>query len=182
MILAYPDRVQLPERTTRAQAVDLVAVDEQVLARLLAVAVREASPGEVMAPVAGPPGWTSARRGAFVEYHRSSRRLTSAKSIKEITYAVTDHADVVGAVRLAAVDGDPSALEVGLWVGRRFRGRGVAGLVLPLVADVARTLGARRLIARTTSANRAAVAVLRARGFALTSEATGVVEGALRLD
>lgn len=159
-----------------------MTIDEEMLVRLLAVAVDEASPGEVMAPVAGPPGWTSARRAAFVEYHRRTRRAASPAPIAEVTYAVTDHADVVGAARLAAVDGDSAALEVGLWVGRRFRGRGVAGAVLPLAAGVAHTLGARRLIARTTSANRAAVAVLRAQGFALTTEATGDVEGVIRLD
>lgn len=163
-------------------AVELMVIDEDLLSRLLAVAVGEAAPGEVMAPVAGPPGWTSARRDAFVEYHRSRRRSMSPVAMTELTYAVTDHAEVVGAARLAAVDGDASALEVGLWVGRRFRGRGVARAVLPVAAGIARALGARRLIARTTSANGAAGAVLRGQGFALTVAAGGAVEGVLRLD
>jgi RimJ/RimL family protein N-acetyltransferase len=158
-----------------------VVVDEQTLAKLLAVAVSEASPIEVMAPVAGPPGWTPARRDAFVEYHRSRHASASHEPITELTFAVTTHGQVVGAARLAAAGRDSSALEVGLWLGRRYRGRGTARAVLPVTADVARGLGAHRLIARTTSANSAAVAALRGAGFALTIDA-GSVEGALLLD
>jgi RimJ/RimL family protein N-acetyltransferase len=160
-------------------AVTLVAVDERLLVSLLAVAVGDANPLEVMAPVAGPPGWTADRRAAFVEYHRSRRAADPRAG--EATFAVTVAGEVVGAARLAAVEDDPAALEVGLWLGRRSRGKGIARAVLPTAADIARGLGAHRLVARTTATNDVAVAALRGAGFVLTTTACGRVEAALHL-
>jgi RimJ/RimL family protein N-acetyltransferase len=158
----------------------LIAVDEEVLEKLLGVAVQEAAPGEVMAPVEGPPGWTEARRDAFTDYHRS-RRVMGSVPFAEATYAVTVDGEVVGSARLAAVEGDPAALEVGLWLGRRWRGRGIGSAVLPVAADAARRLGATRLIANTSASNDAAVAVLRGKEFSLDTDATGSVGASLPL-
>ena len=50
--------------------VRLRPLTEEGLAELLEVAVADAEPAEVLAPVAGSPGWTAERRRAFLEFHR----------------------------------------------------------------------------------------------------------------
>lgn len=162
------------------EPVHLIPIDEPTLSRLLAVAVSDAIPEEVMAPVAGPPGWTVARREAFADYHRS-RRHPYAEHREEITYAVTHKGVVVGAARLTS-DTDPLAREVGLWLGRFHRGQGLGTAVLPVAAERARGLGARRLVARTTSANEPAVRALVGQGFLMTHDAAGGVEAVLPLE
>ncbi|MGW2336751.1 GNAT family N-acetyltransferase, partial [Streptomyces sp. NPDC001685] len=54
---------------------ELLQVDDANLEGLLAVAVDDAAPGEVMPPVAvaGPPGWTRERQVAFRNWHRARR-------------------------------------------------------------------------------------------------------------
>ena len=68
--------------------VHLLPVDDDVLERLLAAAVADADPGEVMPPVAGPAGWTDQRRDAFRSFHRD-RRDGLAGSLSETTIANT---------------------------------------------------------------------------------------------
>ncbi|HUG83784.1 MAG TPA: GNAT family N-acetyltransferase [Euzebya sp.] len=159
--------------------VQLRVIDEPLLASLLAVAVRDADPEEVMAPKPGRPGWTERRREAFAAYYRRCRPRAGV-SLADTTYGVMADGVVVGAARLA-VDVAPHTFEVGLWLGRSSRGRGIGTAVVPLAAKRARDLGARRLVARTTTANRAAVRALAAHGFRATDDDAGGVEAVLDL-
>ncbi|WP_375481133.1 GNAT family N-acetyltransferase [uncultured Jatrophihabitans sp.] len=167
----------MPPRPT----VRLVAVDEDVLLRLLATAVGDADPAEVMAPVAGAPGWTPARREAFLGYHRARGASMPRLPIGEVTYAVEVGADVVGALRLIAAPPNPLELEVGLWLGRSYRGHGVGSGALAAAVTRAAELGARSVVARTTAPNTAALAALRRHGFRLAGQDTEQVTARLML-
>ncbi|MDT0266654.1 GNAT family protein [Streptomyces sp. DSM 44915] len=142
--------------------VTLREVDEETLRALLAVAVRDADPGEVMPPVAGPPGWTPRRRAAFLAWHRA-RRAGPAGPLAEMTFAVTRDGEVVGSARLAR-RGERGEWETGLWLARSWRGRGVGGAALGAILVEATRVGARVVRADTTARNAAAVAVLRRSG------------------
>lgn len=61
--------------------------------------------------------------------------------------------------------------EVGYWVGPEHRGRGVSGRALRLSKEVARSVGWKRLRARTTQDNPASEKVLLAAGFVQQGEA-----------
>ena len=136
--------------------VDLVPVNEDVLEDLLALAVAEAQPGEVMPPASGESAteprttWTDLRKGAFREYHRRCR-VNPHSPVPEVTWAVTARGRIVGAARLAEVDGDSEAREVGLWLGESYRGQGISGEVGYWALAAAQTMDARRLVARTTA-------------------------------
>ncbi|MFI6425049.1 GNAT family N-acetyltransferase [Promicromonospora sp. NPDC050880] len=168
---------------TSQMMVDLLPVGEDVLEDLLAVAVTEAQPGEVMPPTAGESAteartaWTEPRKGAFREYHRRCRVSLDAP-VPEVTWAVTAGGRVVGAARLALVDGDPGAREVGLWLGRSSRGQGIAGEVAYWALAAARTMAAERLVARSAPGNVTARRSLQRIGFELV-EQDGVLIGTI---
>ena len=144
---------------------ELRNLDEQLLEELLEAAVKDADPSEVMPPVAGPPGWTRQRREAFVRFHRE-RALTPDPA--ETTFAIQHGHAVVGAARLEPLADEPGAVELGVWLGRSVRGRGMAHKVLLAVVDAARAMGARHLLASTTTSNTAAQRALAALGADLT--------------
>jgi RimJ/RimL family protein N-acetyltransferase len=150
--------------------VDLVPVDEDVLEDLLALAVSEAEPGEVMPPASGESAsdprttWTEPRKGAFREYHRRCR-VNPHTPVAEVTWAVRAHGRIVGAARLALVDGDPEVREVGLWLGRPYRGQGISGEVAYWALAAAQTMEAKRLVARTVAGNPMARRSLERIGF-----------------
>ncbi|MGP4110022.1 GNAT family N-acetyltransferase [Streptomyces sp. 4N509B] len=156
-------------------AVTLRRLDEGLLGRLLAAAVADADPLEVMPPVPGPdPGaWTGERRAAFLRFHRS--RSLAARPV-ETTFAVlVGEGDggqtVVGAARLCPLSegGSGSEAEAGLWLGRSHRGRGVGRAVVALLLERARDAGFRRLLWRTTPDNVASVRLAAALGGEPTS-------------
>jgi RimJ/RimL family protein N-acetyltransferase len=150
----------------------LQPVDEDLLPRLLDVAVAEAEPDEVMPPVPGPPGWTDERRAAFGDYHRSN---------DETTYTVMVDGAIVGAARLAPAEA-PGAVEVGIWLGRSVRGKGYSTEALRLLIDEARARGTSALIAETTASNLPAVGALRTHGAKLWEDPeTGAVHATLRV-
>jgi RimJ/RimL family protein N-acetyltransferase len=165
--------------------VDLVPVDEAVLEDLLALAVAEAEPGEVMPPASGESAseprtsWTELRKGAFREYHRRCR-VNPHVSVPEVTWAVRARGRIVGAARLALVDGDPDGREVGLWLGRPYRGQGISGEVAYWAIAAAQTMDARRLVARTTASNPAARRSLERIGFEMVSR-DGALVGTISL-
>lgn len=165
--------------------VDLVPVDEDVLEGLLALAVAEAEPGEVMPPASGESAteprttWTEPRKGAFREYHRRCR-VNPHVSVPEVTWAVRARGRVVGAARLALVDGEPEAREVGLWLGRSYRGQGISGEVAYWAIAAAQTMDAKRLIARTTPSNPVARRSLERIGFEVVDDG-GVLVGTISL-
>ncbi|MCP2267377.1 GNAT family N-acetyltransferase [Promicromonospora thailandica] len=161
--------------------IDLVPVDDDVLEALLAVAVAEARPDEVLPPAPGvaAPGWTAPHHDAFREYHRRCRVNLHAP-VPEVTWAVTADGRIAGAARLALVDDDPGAREVGLWLGRSHRGRGIAGEVAYWAMAAARTMDAERLVARPAPGDAPARRSLERIGFEL-AERDGTLVGTLAL-
>ncbi|MDH6143722.1 RimJ/RimL family protein N-acetyltransferase [Kitasatospora sp. GP30] len=156
-----------------AGQVELQAMDEQVLAGLLAVAVADAAPEEVMPPVAGPPGWTQTRQEAFRAWHRA-HRPGLAGPLGEVTFAVVDDGSIVGSARLARRDpSTPGVLETGLWLARSRRGRGTGTAALRLIRAEAARLGADHVVADTRSHNAAALGALRRNGAALSPAPDG---------
>ncbi|WP_416969695.1 GNAT family N-acetyltransferase [Streptomyces sp. 4F14] len=142
-------------------------MDEEALAELLAVAVGDAEPDEVMPPVDGPPGWTAQRREAFREWHRA-RFPGLAGPLRECTFVVVHDGEVVGSARLAARD-SLDALETGMWLGRSQRGRGIGTAALRILLDEAARAGARSVVADTMAHNAAALGALRRNGATLTT-------------
>lgn len=150
----------------RRPTVRLQPVDDDVLEDLLAAAVADADPEEAMPPVAGPPGWTVARREAFRAFHRD-RRDGLAGPLQEATFAVVTDGEVAGSARLQRREG-PATLEAGLWLARSARGRGIGTAVLRALLDEAAASGAHTVIAETTESNAAALGSLRGIGARLT--------------
>ncbi|MCP2253205.1 Protein N-acetyltransferase, RimJ/RimL family [Prauserella aidingensis] len=142
---------------------ELRPLDGRNLADLLAVAVAETDPLEVMPPVAGEPGWNDTRRQAFRDFHLT--RSIEAERPVEQTYLVVVDERVVGAARLEPVGVD---VEVGMWLGRSYRGLGLGRAVLAELLTMARVTTARRVVASTTTANVGARRLLVDRGAVLT--------------
>ena len=128
------------------RGVNLRPVDEEVLDELLTRAVADAAPEDVMPAVPGPPGWTCARRQAFLAFHRA-RMDGPAGPAREQDFAVIVEGRPAGVGRIAALD-EPGAYEVGLWLGRSARGRGIAAAAVSELARRAAALGATRVVAR----------------------------------
>ncbi|MFC8531405.1 GNAT family N-acetyltransferase [Nocardia sp. NPDC057227] len=128
---------------------------EATLPALLAAAVADADPLEVMPPVPGQPGWTAERRAAFLAFHRA--RGLAAEPV-ELTFVVLESAAVVGAARLRPTGA--GEFETGIWLGRGARGRGVGRAVVALLRAEALRAGARRMVATTTPENAAARALM----------------------
>lgn len=136
-------------------------IDDTVLEELLAVAESEATPDEVMPPVAGPPGWNDGRRAAFRSFHRSRRDGLDGPH-GEVTFVIFYRNRVVGSGRLAR--SAPGTLETGMWIARSARGSGIGTKALKALKQRAAAEGANRLIARTTQRNEAAIGALRNSG------------------
>ncbi|WP_328443295.1 GNAT family N-acetyltransferase [Amycolatopsis sp. NBC_00438] len=134
---------------------NLTPLDEPALARLLEAAVSGADPLEVMPPVEDEPGWTPARRAAFLEFHRG--RSLRAETAVERTWVIDVDGKAVGAARLEP-RGD--AVEAGIWLSRAARGRGIGKQVTAALLAEARGSGTSRFIASTTAGNRGARALL----------------------
>lgn len=157
----------------------LLSVDDDVLERLLATAVADADPAEVMPPVAGPAGWTVQRRDAFRAFHRA-RRGGLVGAFHESAFAVAADGRIAGSARLELKE--PGTLEAGLWLARSARGRGIGPVVLQALLDEAAKTGAATVVAETTTANTAAVGVLRRSGGMLSADkGSGHVHAEIRL-
>src|SRR3954470_9048782 len=166
----------MPDR----RRVELVAVDEDVLVRLVAVAVQDAAAAEVTPPVGAGSGWSSPRVDWLSAYHRD-RRPGLDGPLGEATWAVVVDGEVAGAVRLRRTD-EPGTAETGIWLARSARGQGTASRALAAVVTLGRRCGLTALRADTTAANGPALAVLRATGFAVSApDDTGWVVARLLL-
>ncbi|MEU4803880.1 GNAT family N-acetyltransferase [Actinosynnema sp. NPDC023587] len=124
-------------------------LDDAGLERLLAVAATDTDPADVM-----PPGWRPDRADEFRAFYRGFLRHA---------YEITDGDRTVGMIRLTD-DG-----ETGLWVARSARGRGVGLTALCQVVQEAPGRGITTVRAETTTANTAALAVLRRVGAVITA-------------
>lgn len=159
--------------------VELVAVDEVVLSRLVEVATTDAAADDVTPPLGD--GWTPDR----VEWLRAFHRLRRAGLAdgQEETAAIRVDGRIVGATRLHRSSPEtPDQLECGIWLARSSRGLGLSKAVLPLLASRAVAAGASRIVAHTTASNTAAVAVLKRAGATLHSGPDGTVHAAVPLD
>ena len=101
--------------------VELMQIDEGVLARLVAAAMSDAAPDEVTPPMAGDR-WGPERIEWLRRFHRD-RRAGLEGPLGEPTWAVSLDGTVVGAARLKRTAG-PAVLETGIWLTRSARGRG----------------------------------------------------------
>ena len=140
--------------------VRLVDVDEPVLEQLLTVAIQDADPDEVTPPLGSASGWNSERISWFREYHHAAAGLDGPAQQK--SWAIRSDGELAGSIRLQRTG--PDSLETGIWLGRSFRGRGIAREALRLVIERAAASGAAVLAADTTAGNAAALVLLRSAG------------------
>lgn len=144
-------------------SVELITVDEEVLAALVAVATADADPDDVTPPLGA--GWTPQRIEWLQSFHRD-RRAGLANGDEE-TAAIRVDGRVAGATRLHRSPETTGDLEYGVWLAKAARGKGLSALVLDLVAQRAAQAGASRLIANTTAGNEPALRTLRRAGAEL---------------
>lgn len=142
--------------------VRLVPVTDEVLEGLVLVATSDASADEVTPRVGDGAGWTASRVAWLRRFHNDCRVADRGVA----TWAVEADGTVIGSVRLART-AVADVHEVGIWLARSARGRGIARAALGRLETIARELGALRLQATTTVANAAAMRLLSGRGYLL---------------
>jgi RimJ/RimL family protein N-acetyltransferase len=156
--------------------VDLLPLDDELIERLLQVAIADAEPGEVMPPVDDAPGWTPTRQEAFRTFHRQRREGLSGPS-GEVHFAVVAGGEIVGSARLARRT-EPKTFEAGTWLARSKRNVGIGALTKVLLEKAA-AAGAESVVAETTAGNHAAVTVLRRLGAAFEESPDGHIRARL---
>jgi RimJ/RimL family protein N-acetyltransferase len=150
-----------------------------MLERLLALAIRDASPDEVTPQLGAGTGWNTERVEWFRAYHRSAAAGLHGPA-GEKSWAVVCDGIAAGSIRLK-LDA-PSIAETGIWLGRGYRGRGVGTDALGLVLIEARRAGLSQVVAHTTAGNIGARRLLTAAGAYVTQgDDTGVVSAAVVL-
>lgn len=158
-------------------AVELAPLTADNLEDLLGAAVADADPEEVMPPVAGSPGWNEARRDAFRRFHRS-RAL--APEPGEAVYVITVDGRAAGAARITPIPSQAAgSVEIGIWIGRSHRGRGVGRQATAGLVVLARQRGATRIVASTNATNIAAQRLLQGVGATITAT-DGTLDAELR--
>ncbi|KZB85975.1 GNAT family N-acetyltransferase [Amycolatopsis regifaucium] len=148
----------------RPDSVELVAVDEFVLEALVRAAVEDASADDVTPPLTAGGAWNDERIAWLRDYHRD-RRAGLAGPCGECTWAVRAEGMIVGAVRLALGPSGDAAAELGIWLTRSTRGRGIGAAAVRLLIDEAAAAGVVTLSASTRASNHAALRILRSAGF-----------------
>ncbi|MDI3211102.1 GNAT family N-acetyltransferase [Arthrobacter sp. AL12] len=149
-----------PSAEPSPAGVRLADVTEPVLERLLNVAIQDADPDEVTPPLGSASGWNSERISWFREYHHAAAGLDGPAQQK--SWAISSDGELAGSIRLQRTG--PDSLETGIWLGRSFRGHGIAREALRLVMERAAASGAAVLEADTTAGNAAALVLLRSAG------------------
>ncbi|WP_410605083.1 GNAT family N-acetyltransferase [Amycolatopsis sp. lyj-90] len=149
---------------TRSGSVELVAVDDVVLDDLVRIAVEDASADDVTPPLTADGSWSDERIAWLRAYHQD-RRGGLAGPCRERTWAVRAEGMIVGAVRLAAGPAGETAAELGIWLARSTRGRGLGAAAVRLLVDEASAAGVATLSASTRESNQAALRILRSVGF-----------------
>jgi RimJ/RimL family protein N-acetyltransferase len=156
--------------------VRLVHVDEATLSRLVDAAMTDADANEVTPPIDSANRWSAARVDWLRSFHRDRRRGLSGP-LAEATWAIVEDRQVRGGLRLKRTR-DPASLELGLWLTRGARGRGVGTHAVAAALRVAQDFGAKAVVAETTAGNRRALAVLGRLGFELSPPAADGTVGA----
>lgn len=162
---------------SRSPDVRLADVDESTLERLLELGLRDASPDEVTPPLGGN-GWNAERMDWFRAYHRSAAAGLDGPA-QERSWVVLCNGSPAGSIRLKRTG--PGTAETGIWLGRRYRGRGVGTAALGLVLVESRRAGLGQVTAQTTAGNVAAQRLLTAAGAFLTHDDGGAVSAAVVL-
>jgi RimJ/RimL family protein N-acetyltransferase len=137
--------------------VQLDELGDDALMQLTAHALFDTDIYEVMPAEPGPMTWTPQRLQEFILFHQGRRGGLDGLA-REISLAILVDGLASGVARLQQVA--PDSLEVGMWLTRSTRGRGIGGQVLEKLVSKAAELGAKKLIANTTASNPAALAVL----------------------
>jgi RimJ/RimL family protein N-acetyltransferase len=150
-------------RPGRWRRLELVPVDEAVLARLVGAALADAAPDEVTPPLGRSDRWGPERIEWLRRLHRDRRRGLDGP-LGEATWAIAVRGDVVGSVRLKRM-AEPDVLETGIWLTRSARGHGVGRRAVAAVVERARAAGARAVRADTSVHNAPARAILERLGF-----------------
>ncbi|AOT04485.1 GNAT family N-acetyltransferase [Arthrobacter sp. U41] len=159
-----------PSAESVPAAVRLLDVSDAVLDQLLTVAIQDADADEVTPPLGSAGGWNSERISWFREYHHAAAGLDGPAQQK--SWAISADGELAGSIRLKRIGAD--TLETGIWLGRSFRGHGIAREALRLVIARAGASGAAVLEATTTAGNAAALVLLRSSGAELEeAEASG---------
>ncbi|WP_426225873.1 GNAT family N-acetyltransferase [Pseudarthrobacter sp. DSP2-3-2b1] len=153
--------------------VRLADIDEPLLAQLLELALRDASPDEVTPPLGEGPDWNPARIDWFRAYHRAAAAGLDGPAAEK-SWAVLCGGEPAGCIRLKRT-GKGNTAETGIWLGRSYRGRGLGGAALALGLVEARRAGLQEVVAHTTAANTGAQRILTAAGATLTHDDDGAV-------
>lgn len=162
-----------PHRYRQGMSLDvpvrLVHVDEATLDGLVHAAMTDADANEVTPPIEKANRWSVARVAWLKNFHRD-RRPGLAGPLAEATWAVVVDDQVRGSVRLKRTP-EPTSLELGIWLTRSMRGRGVGTGAVAAALRVAQDVGALAVVAETTASNSRALAVLERLGFELSPPA-----------
>lgn len=158
-----------------AGSVELLDVNEEVLAALLDLALTDAAADEVTPPLGATSGWNAERIGWFRDYHRAAAAGLDGPDGQK-SWAVSFGGRVAGSIRLkrtGTTTPGMASLETGMWLGRSFRGLGIGREAVKIVCAVALGSGAAWLQAETTAGNSAAQALLRSAGAELAADGAG---------
>jgi RimJ/RimL family protein N-acetyltransferase len=145
--------------------VQIRQLNPATLQTLLDVAVADAAPDETMPPMPGNPGWTSERKATFLEFFEPMLAGWDGPK-KTIIYAITVDETIAGFIRLSRTP-DPQRAETGIWLGRSWRGQGVATAALKALIAQAKENGITSIVADTSPENVAALGALRSLGATL---------------
>lgn len=135
--------------------IQILRLDQSKLHELLELAVADAAPEEVMPPHPDP-GWTPARRQEFLNFFTP---------MLGTIYGITADGTLAGFIRLTPTQ--EGVAETGIWLGRSYRGQGVATQAMRELLTEAAVRGYRKVVAETTVENVAAQATLRSVGAQL---------------
>jgi len=103
--------------------VSLVHVDEDTINKLVHAALTDADANEVTPPIEQANRWSPVRVAWLRSFHRD-RRPGLDGPLAEETWAIVEDGHVQGSLRLKRT-ADPTSLELGVWLTRSARGRGV---------------------------------------------------------
>src|SRR5262249_16317287 len=137
--------------------VRLVHVDEATLEGLVHAAMTDADANEVTPPIDRANRWSAPRVAWLQDFHRD-RRPGLAGAWAEATWAIVVDGRVWGSVRLKRTP-EPRSLELGIWLTRSMRGRGVGTGAVAAALRFAQDFGAMAVVAETTASNGGALAV-----------------------
>jgi RimJ/RimL family protein N-acetyltransferase len=149
-------------------------VDDGLLERVAVLAATDAAPGDALPGAEGERRWTPGLREDLRAFHRSRFGGLEGPT-GEVALAVSLGGEVVGVARLRHLaDGRH---ELHLWIAESRRGEGLGTAAVAELRALAPGLGAHELVAATTSANPAALALLRRHGAHLSPAGGGAVQG-----